>query len=278
MFKGAALRRAAARRSHSAKSRSQAVIDDEVPEEIGLSIAHVDHADLLEHAQTGDVPWEGACDDASDVTLRERPPDDRACALRRVAETLNLGVDSVTDLDSPVLVGAPVEHDAADNLARVSRDENTRSPEPALGILAELLERTRERALDERLAWPRAWELCRDETLGRRAILDEHGLHERPRDRHEVEAVCHERVHALVVSTKAQQGQHRDASKPLVFCSALRHRVERMLAGPLQPNPKKGRGCVIILAIVMGLFTLVVVGSAIVLGLFATSDAGKGTF
>lgn len=51
-----------------------------------------------------------------------------------------------------------------------------------------------------------------------------------------------------------------------------------MLAGPLQPNPKKGRGCVIILAIVMGLFTLVVVGSAIVLGLFATSDAGKGTF
>lgn len=42
--------------------------------------------------------------------------------------------------------------------------------------------------------------------------------------------------------------------------------------------PKKGRGCVVLLSIAMSILALLVIVVIVAVGLFATSDAGKGTF
>lgn len=51
-----------------------------------------------------------------------------------------------------------------------------------------------------------------------------------------------------------------------------------MMEGPPQPQPKRGRGCVIALSIVMAIFAVVLIGSVIAIGLFAASDTGQGAF
>jgi hypothetical protein len=172
------------------------MVHDELTEEVGLAKARLHHADFFENAKTGGVPRERAREHARDVALVQCPTDDRASSFGRVPTTLYFGVDAIADFHGAGLVGSTVEHDAANDFAgTLSRDQHARTPQPTVGIFSELFEWTSERAFDERLAWPCTWKLRVDETFGRDAIFDEHGFDECTRDRHEIEAVCRQRIH-----------------------------------------------------------------------------------